>query len=122
MCNAVTEFTQTLVSILSNERPQWMAVAFDTRNRQAIRYQIHPDYKAKRSPSPPELELQFQRCREVCEAVKVPALYDDDIEADDVIGQMANLARDDGKNLHNLLIKTMCIGILHKTPAALINS
>jgi len=92
--HAVIGFTETLVNILTREHPQWIAAAFDTRNRQAIRYRIHPEYKAKRSPSPPELAIQFQRCQQVCEALAVPALADEEIEADDIIGQMAILARE----------------------------
>jgi len=92
--NAVLGFTETLVSIIERDRPQWLASAFDSRNRNATRYQLHPQYKANRSPSPESLVMQFQRCQQVCKALGVAALSNTDIEADDIIGQMAQLARE----------------------------
>lgn len=90
--NAVTGFTETLATILQQTTPLWIAAAFDSRNRNAIRYQIHPQYKANRSPSPAELKPQFSQCQSVCDAFGVKQLSNDDVEADDIIGQLANCA------------------------------
>jgi len=90
--NAVTGFTETLVTILERKRPTSIAAAFDSRNRNAIRYRIHPEYKANRSPSPPELAVQFPRCQQVSEALGIATLTNPEIEADDIIGHLASLA------------------------------
>lgn len=92
--NAVTGFTETLVTIIEQTKPCWIAAAFDTRNRDAIRYRIHPAYKSNRSPSPPDLREQFLQCQAVCHAFGVTPLSDTEIEADDIIGQLANLSRE----------------------------
>lgn len=91
--NAVTGFTETLATVIEQTRPLWIAAAFDTRNRDAIRYRIHPQYKANRSPSPPELQQQFSQCKAVCDAFGVTQLSNLDVEADDIIGQLTGLAQ-----------------------------
>ena len=90
--NAVTGFTETLVTILEQTKPSWIAATFDTRNRNAIRYRIHPQYKANRQPSPVELQQQFIQCQSVCTAMGVTTLSNDEVEADDIIGQLAGCA------------------------------
>lgn len=92
--NAVTGFTETLVTVLEQTKPSWIAAAFDTRNRNAIRYRIHSEYKANRSPSPPELKLQFSQCQSVCDAFGVTQLSNEEVEADDIIGQLAVCAHE----------------------------
>lgn len=90
--NAVTGFTHTLVSIIESQAPHHLCAAFDTRNRNAIRYRIHPEYKAGRTPSPPELQQQFQHCQSVCTALGVAHFSHPEIEADDIIGHFAQQA------------------------------
>ena len=95
--NAVTGFTETLVTILEQTKPSFIAAAFDTRNRNAIRYRIHPEYKANRSPSPPELQQQFLQCKAVCNAFGVTQLSNEEVEADDIIGQLSQLAHENNQ-------------------------
>ncbi len=90
--NAVTGFTNTLVSVLETQTPRLFCAAFDSRNRNAIRYRIHPQYKAGRAPSPPELQRQFQHCQSVCDALGVAHFSHPEIEADDIIGHFARQA------------------------------
>lgn len=92
--NAVTSFTEMMVSIIESESPNHFMVAFDTRNKQAIRYRLYPDYKANRSQSPTELQDQFVQCQAVCKALGIAAMSHPDIEADDIIGHLANLAQE----------------------------
>jgi len=93
--NAVTGFTTMIAALVSNEQPQAITAAFDSRNRQAIRYRIHPEYKANRSPSPPELASQFSQCQAVCQAFGISTLINEEVEADDLIGHLSNLAHDE---------------------------
>lgn len=92
--NAVTGFTTMIASLVRSEKPSAIAAAFDSRNRQAIRYRIHPEYKANRSPSPPELATQFSQCQAVCEAFGICTLINPEVEADDLIGHLSNLAHE----------------------------
>lgn len=91
--NAVMGFTTMIAAIMEHEKPQFIAAAFDSRNRQAIRYRIHPEYKANRLPSPPELATQFSQCQAVCKAFGISTLINKEVEADDLIGHMASLAQ-----------------------------
>lgn len=90
--NAVMGFTETVVTIIESQQPRWMCAAFDSRNRQAVRYRIHPEYKANRTPSPPELRHQFALCEGVCDALNLAHLSHPEVEADDIIGQLSQCA------------------------------
>ncbi len=90
--NAVMGFTTMISNIMGKQKPHSIVAAFDSRNRQAIRYRIHPEYKANRKPSPPELATQFSQCQAVCKAFGLCTLINAEVEADDLIGHMANLA------------------------------
>ena len=54
------------------------------------------DYKANRSPMPPDLAEQIPWVHEACEALGVPILTFERFEADDVIGTLAEKAVDAG--------------------------
>jgi 5'-3' exonuclease len=90
--NAVHGFTNTLVDIITNETPTHLLCAFDESLRSGIRHSIYPPYKANRPPAPPELKLQFQRCKEVVNAFGVIAIGSRRVEADDIVGQFAEVA------------------------------
>lgn len=91
--NAVHGFTATLANILSEKNPDYIVCAFDTSHGSGERNRIYPDYKANRPPAPEELKIQFSRCREVARALGVPEFASESVEADDIIGQLAELAR-----------------------------
>ncbi len=91
--NAVTGFTEMMVSIIESELPNQFLVAFDSRNRQAIRYRLYPAYKSNRSSSPVELHDQFAQCQAVCKALGIATMSHPEIEADDIIGHMSKLAQ-----------------------------
>ncbi len=90
--NAVLGFTETLVQILSNKKPEHMVCAFDKSHGTGDRYSIYPDYKANRPPAPPELKIQFERCKQVAEAMGIPSFSSTRVEADDIIGSFAQVA------------------------------
>jgi 5'-3' exonuclease len=54
-----------------------------------VRTAIYPQYKANREPAPPELKLQFERCRAVTRALGLADCADQCFEADDLIAAMA---------------------------------
>ncbi|MBX2839146.1 MAG: flap endonuclease [Gammaproteobacteria bacterium] len=92
--NAIIGFTNTLVDIICKEKPSHLVCAFDESLRLGHRHTIYPDYKANRPPAPPELKIQFDRCKQVVEALGGVALGSQCVEADDIIGQLAALAHD----------------------------
>ena len=53
--------SRELVRILEQERPEYLAVAFDTGK--TFRDDIYPEYKATRAKMPDDLRPQIERIR-----------------------------------------------------------
>jgi DNA polymerase-1 len=80
-------FTSILLSLLEKDRPECVAVAFDTGR--TFRDDIFPAYKATRAKMPEDLRPQIDRIREVVRAFRIPVLEAEGFEADDVLGTVA---------------------------------
>jgi DNA polymerase-1 len=80
-------FTSVLLRILEQERPDYIAVAFD-RGR-TFRDELYHDYKATREKMPDDLRSQIDRIRELVDAFNIPRLEMDNFEADDILGSVA---------------------------------
>lgn len=92
--NALYGFSRFLGDFLEDLDPEHVAVAFDeNRTANCVRTAIFPGYKANREPAPPELKLQFQRCRAVTRALGLADCADDAFEADDLIAALAARVR-----------------------------
>ncbi|HSW36050.1 MAG TPA: DNA polymerase I [Candidatus Limnocylindrales bacterium] len=87
--NAIYGFTNMLLKLLEEKKPDYVAVAFDPP-RPSFRVRIDPSYKAQREKTPPELSEQVQRVREILAAMRIAVFEVDDYEADDVIGTLAD--------------------------------
>jgi len=85
--NAVLGYTRTLLRIIKEHKPVYMAAAFETGS--SFRSQIFEQYKATRTETPAGLSPQFDYCRKITEAMGVPVFESDDFEADDIIGTIA---------------------------------
>jgi 5'-3' exonuclease len=94
--NAVHGFAHTLIELLERERPTHLAGAFDESLGQCARREIYPEYKANRPPAPEELKRQFGRCRALLRACGIAEFASGRFEADDIIGTLAKLAREQG--------------------------
>ena len=94
--NAVQGLADTLCSIIETHRPSHMVCAFDECFRKGIRNQLYAEYKADRPPAPEDLAPQFARCKQLAIAMGIPSFGSDQVEADDIIGQFAQLASEHG--------------------------
>ncbi len=94
--HAVYGFARFLADLLEQTRPRYVAVAFDTSLSSSFRNRIFPAYKANREPAPPDLLLQFERCREVCRHLGVSWFDSPEYEADDIIGTLVQRMRQQG--------------------------
>lgn len=83
-------FTSVLLKILESERPDYLAVAFDTGR--TFRDDIYPAYKGTRAKMPDDLSSQIQRIRQLVDAFNMPRLEVEGYEADDVLGSVARWA------------------------------
>lgn len=72
-----------------------IAVVFDPRGK-TFRHEMYEDYKANRPEMPEELAGQIQPIHDIIRAMGLPLLIEEGMEADDVIGTLANEATDKG--------------------------
>ncbi len=82
-------FTQMLLSILREQRPDYFAVAMDVSDATTFRREIDADYKATRDEAPEDLAPQIERIVEVIELLGIPLFRVPGYEADDVIATIA---------------------------------
>jgi len=87
-------FARELVRILEQEKPEYLAVAFDVGK--TFRDEIFPEYKGTREKMPDDLRPQLDRIRQMVDAFNIPRLEMDGYEADDVLGTVARLAAEQG--------------------------
>ena len=87
-------FTSVLLRILEQDKPDYIAVAFDTGK--TFRDEKYPEYKATREKMPDELRTQIERIRQLVDAFNIPRLEIEGFEADDVLGSVARKAVEDG--------------------------
>jgi DNA polymerase-1 len=87
-------FARELVRILEQEKPEYLAVAFDVGK--TFRDKIFPAYKATREKMPDDLRPQIERIRQMVDAFNIPRLEKEGYEADDVLGSVARIAEQQG--------------------------
>lgn len=96
LTNAVYGFTSTVLSVLKELKPEYIAVSFDLPEP-TFRHNQYADYKATRQKAPDELRSQFGRVHEVVETLGMPVFEVVGYEADDVLGTLAKkFASDNG--------------------------
>jgi DNA polymerase I len=81
----------TLLPILEERRPDRLAVVFDTA-APTFRHRQYPEYKAHRPPIPEDLVVQIPRVRALLQALGIPLVEQEGVEADDLIGSLAREA------------------------------
>lgn len=86
--NAVYGFTTMLLGLLRDERPDLLAIVFDTA-APTFRKQLYPQYKANRTAMPEDLVPQIPRIKEVVQGFNLPLLELEGYEADDIIATLA---------------------------------
>lgn len=100
--NAVYGFTNMLVRLMDEEKPDMLTVAFD-KSGPTFRHLEYDGYKATRKGMPDELSSQMPLIKELLAAFRIPVLEIDGYEADDIIGTVAKKSEEAG---HECLIVT----------------
>jgi DNA polymerase-1 len=72
-----------------------VVVVFDAKGK-TFRNDLYPEYKANRPPMPDDLRTQIEPLHKIIEAMGLPLLVIEGVEADDVIGTLANQASELG--------------------------
>lgn len=91
--NAVYGFALMLRKILEEEKPEYLAVAFDLGGP-TIRHETYEDYKATRPRMPEDLVEQLPLIQQLCSAFGIPVISLPRYEADDIISTLAARARE----------------------------
>ena len=94
--HALYGFARFIGDLIERVQPQYVAVAFDASLATSFRNRIYPAYKANREPAPPDLALQFARCRELCTHMGIANFDSPEFEADDIIGTLVARVRAEG--------------------------
>lgn len=92
---AVYGFIRMLMKLLREEKPQYIACAFD-KGRKTFRHQKSKDYKANRPAMPQELVAQIPLIKETLEAFRIPIFEEEEYEADDILGTLAKKGEKEG--------------------------
>jgi DNA polymerase-1 len=80
-------------SLLKQYQPEYIAMVFDAKGK-TFRDDLYSEYKANRPPMPDEMRSQVPYLYEIVEAMGLPLLVIEGVEADDVIGTLAAQAVD----------------------------
>lgn len=89
----------SMIAKLVRELPaERMAVVFDAPGK-TFRDELYAEYKANRPPMPDELRAQLEPLLEAVEALGLPLLRIEGVEADDVIGTLCRISAERGLNV-----------------------
>ena len=93
--SAVYGFVQFLLQFLRRVRPSHIAVAMDESLFTGFRHQLCPQYKSNRELPDENLALQLKACAEVTSILGLPSYSSCTYEADDIIGTLSKMVRDE---------------------------
>lgn len=84
-------FTNTLIELLTNQKPTHIAVCFDTF-APTVRDVDFSDYKANRQQSPEDILAALPDIKRILKGFNIPVIEMDGYEADDIIGTLSKKA------------------------------
>jgi DNA polymerase-1 len=96
--NAVYGFATMLISLIKEEKPTHIAVAFDV-SRKTFRTEIFPEYKANRSATPDEFRSQMSFLHDLVTAFKISQFEREGFEADDILATLSTQAQKEGMDV-----------------------
>jgi len=99
--NAIYGFTNMIRKLLKEEKPDYVAVAFDSKER-TFRHDSYEAYKIDRPQMPDDLQQQIPYIRRICEVLGLPALEAPGYEADDIIATMMERCKE--KNMTGVIV------------------
>jgi len=88
-------FTRMLIKIFREERPDYLACAFD-KGRKTFRHKRWQEYKITRPKMPEELASQIPLVKKILKGFGVPILEDEEYEADDLLASLAKEGKKKG--------------------------
>ncbi|MFI3174727.1 MAG: DNA polymerase I [Bacillota bacterium] len=119
--NGIYGFLNILFRILDEEKPKYLAVAFDLK-APTFRHKQFTEYKGTRKGMPEELKEQMPLLKEVLKSMNVEIFEKEGFEADDILGTLATVAANEGlspvivsgdRDLLQLASDTIKVSIAH---------
>jgi len=93
--NAVYGLSRMLMKLIRQEKPDYIAVAFDHPSP-TFRHQRFRQYKAQRKPVPEELKEQIPLAHQLVKAFGIATLEKEGFEADDIAATLARYGEREG--------------------------
>jgi DNA polymerase-1 len=97
--NAQFGFTNTLIELLTKQKPSHMAVCFDTE-APTERHSDLESYKANRQEAPEDILAAVPDIKKIIRGFNIPVMELDGYEADDVIGTLSKQAAKAGYEVY----------------------
>lgn len=91
---ALYGLSSMLLKIIQDLKPDYIAACYDLP-KPTMRHEVYADYKGKRSKIEDDLVAQLISSRRVFEAFAIPVYEREGFEADDLLGTIAYLLKDD---------------------------
>ena len=88
---AIVGTVNMINKLIKDYQPQYIGVVFDDKGP-TFRHKLYPEYKANRPPIPDDLLNQIEPLHQIIKAMGLPLIIAPDVEADDVIGTLAQQA------------------------------
>lgn len=95
LVNAVYGFASILLNLLNNEKPNYIATAFDLKGK-TFRHEQYSEYKATRVKAPDELYEQIPKIKKLVKSFQIPIFEQEGFEADDILGTLSVQAEKEG--------------------------
>jgi len=103
LTNAVYGFTTTLIKVLEDLKPDYIAASFDV-SKKTFRTEHYAEYKANRVKADQELYDQIPRVKELLEVLNIPSYELEGYEADDVIGTITSRIQNTDNSLQSYIV------------------
>ncbi len=93
--SAVYGFLNQLLKILEEHKPDYIAVAFDSKGK-TFRHDKYENYKSSRAQMPDDMIPQIDRIKQIIQTLNIPIYILPKFEADDIIGTAVRKASEIG--------------------------
>lgn len=96
--NAIRGVTSMIKSLIKTYADSPIVVIFDAKGK-TFRDDMYPEYKAQRPSMPDDLRLQIEPIHSIIKAMGLPLISIGGVEADDVIGTIAKIVGETGREV-----------------------
>lgn len=96
--NAIYGVANMLRKLVADHNTDFFTVVFDAPGK-TFRHEMYDEYKANRPPMPDDLRVQIEPLHQLIKSMGLPLIIESGVEADDVLGALAQYAATKGFNV-----------------------